>query len=80
MDPPSYKKQNNNKTHKKTKNKPLFIFFIVQLFDNRAFTYTYLLADKQSGETVLIDPVIELVQRDLNIIRDLKLKLKYACK
>ena len=60
----------------------LFIlpFCIFQLFDNRTFTYTYLLADKDSGEAVLIDPVIELVQRDLNIIRDLKLNLKYASK
>ncbi len=56
------------------------VLTLFQLFDNKSFTYTYLLADKKSREAVLIDPVIELVSRDLNIIRDLDLKLKYAGK
>ncbi len=51
-----------------------------QLFDSRTYTYTYILADKTSREAVIIDPVIELVQRDVNVVRDLKLNLKYASK
>ena len=30
-----------------------------QLFDHETWTYTYLLADEESGEAVLIDPVID---------------------
>ncbi|KAK2168350.1 hypothetical protein NP493_1232g00014 [Ridgeia piscesae] len=49
-----------------------------QLFDNFTYTYTYLLADNKSKEAVIIDPVIDLVQRDLRIIRDFNLELRYA--
>ena len=40
-------------------------------------TYSYLLADVNSKEAVLIDPVIDLAERDAKIINDLGLKLKY---
>ncbi|MFP5520337.1 MAG: MBL fold metallo-hydrolase, partial [Bdellovibrionia bacterium] len=49
-----------------------------QLFEHESSTYTYLLADKQSKEAVLIDPVIETVERDLKLIHELGLKLKYV--
>ncbi|XP_037080379.1 persulfide dioxygenase ETHE1, mitochondrial-like isoform X2 [Pollicipes pollicipes] len=49
-----------------------------QLFDADTFTYTYLVADRRSGEAALIDPVIDQVDRDLTLLRDLRLKLKYA--
>jgi len=49
-----------------------------QLFDRESCTYTYLLADKVSKEAILIDPVIELAQRDATLIEELSLKLKYA--
>ena len=49
-----------------------------QLFDEDTYTYTYLVGDKNSGEAALIDPVIDKVTRDLQIISDLGLKLKYA--
>nr|AEV92813.1 ETHE1 [Urechis unicinctus] len=49
-----------------------------QLFDNTSFTYTYLLGDAASKEAVLIDPVIELVDRDVRIVKELGLNLKYA--
>lgn len=49
-----------------------------QFFDSRTSTYTYLLADKQSKEAVLIDPVVELVDRDLKTIQELGLTLKYG--
>lgn len=41
-------------------------------------TYTYLLGDKRSGEGLLIDPVLEQVERDTWKARDLGVKLLYA--
>lgn len=49
-----------------------------QLFDYETWTYTYLLADRESGEAVLIDTVKEQVPRDLGLLRELGLKLKYV--
>ena len=51
-----------------------------QLFDEEggSSTYTYLLADGISKEAILIDPVLEQVSRDLTLIGDLGLTLKYA--
>ncbi|XP_021343365.1 persulfide dioxygenase ETHE1, mitochondrial-like isoform X2 [Mizuhopecten yessoensis] len=49
-----------------------------QLLDYKSFTYTYLLADPVSKEAVLIDPVYELVERDLNLVKALGLDLKFA--
>ena len=49
-----------------------------QLFDNESSTYTYLLADEDTHEAVLIDPVRELLERDLEILEELELKLVYA--
>jgi glyoxylase-like metal-dependent hydrolase (beta-lactamase superfamily II) len=48
-----------------------------QLFEPVSSTYTYLIACEQSGEAALIDPVLETVERDLGVIRDLGLRL--AC-
>ena len=52
----------------------------LQLFDRESCTYTYLLADTDSKEAVLIDPVIELAQRDRQVLEDLGLNLVYASK
>jgi glyoxylase-like metal-dependent hydrolase (beta-lactamase superfamily II)/rhodanese-related sulfurtransferase len=49
-----------------------------QLFDHETWTYTYLLADEASGEAVLIDPVIDQVERDIKLLRELGLKLVYS--
>ena len=50
-----------------------------QLFDTAgSSTYTYLLADEGSGEAILIDPVLEMVDRDLGIVSELGLKLTMA--
>ena len=54
--------------------------FIPQLFDRVSCTYSYLLADLKSREAVLIDPVIDLAERDAKLINDLELKLKYSSK
>ncbi|MAQ13768.1 MAG: MBL fold metallo-hydrolase [Sandaracinus sp.] len=49
-----------------------------QLFDNESSTYTYLLADEARKEAVLIDPVRELLERDVTLLDELGLKLVYA--
>ncbi|MFT5208185.1 MAG: sulfur dioxygenase [Candidatus Omnitrophota bacterium] len=49
-----------------------------QLYDNVSSTYTYLLADANSREAVIIDPVFELHHRDLALIKELGLNLKYS--
>lgn len=46
-----------------------------QLFDIESCTYTYILADQ--GEGIIIDPVIENKERDLNLLNELGIKLKY---
>ena len=48
---------------------------IRQLFDPDSSTYTYLVADRASGEAALIDPVREQVERDLALVRELGLRL-----
>lgn len=48
------------------------------MFDFKSYTYTYLLADNASREAILIDPVLELVDRDVQIVKDLQLNLIYA--
>jgi sulfur dioxygenase len=47
-----------------------------QLYDETSSTYTYLLADEQSREALLIDPVFEQFHRDLALLRELELTLK----
>ncbi|KAK3880218.1 hypothetical protein Pcinc_015287 [Petrolisthes cinctipes] len=49
-----------------------------QLFDRESCTYTYLLADNTTKEAVLIDPVIELAERDAKLVQELGLNLKYV--
>jgi sulfur dioxygenase len=49
-----------------------------QLFDAATSTYTYLLADEETREAVLIDPVLEQVDRDLELVRELRLELRHV--
>jgi sulfur dioxygenase len=49
-----------------------------QLFDSVSGTYTYLLASRRGGEALIIDPVIEKVDRYLQLIHELDLKLVKA--
>lgn len=49
-----------------------------QLFDAATWTYTYLLADPETKDAVLIDTVIENVERDLKLIDELGLNLRYV--
>ena len=52
--------------------------FFRQLFDYETYTYTYLIADRESGEAVIIDPVAEQITRDLQLIEELGLRLRYC--
>ncbi|MES3037635.1 MAG: MBL fold metallo-hydrolase [Bdellovibrionota bacterium] len=52
-------------------------FTFHQLFERESSTYTYLLADADSLEAVIIDPVLETSARDLQLIQELGLKLLY---
>ncbi len=49
-----------------------------QLFDSRSSTYTYLLADPDAGEALVIDPVFAQVQRYVALLQELDLRLLYA--
>src|SRR5437868_3628595 len=48
-----------------------------QLFDHESWTYTYLLADPESREAILIDTVKEQADRDLKLLQELGLDLKF---
>ena len=52
--------------------------FFRQLYDPASSTYTYLIADDETHEAVLIDPVIEQLERDLKLIREHGLALKHV--
>src|SRR5689334_8742864 len=49
-----------------------------QLFDSVSGTYSYLLASRPGGEALIIDPVLEKVDRYLQLITELNLRLVKA--
>lgn len=49
-----------------------------QLFDAETSTYTYLIADLNAKEAILVDPVLEQVERDLKLLEELGLTLRYC--
>ncbi|MDB5773125.1 MAG: sulfur dioxygenase [Burkholderiales bacterium] len=49
-----------------------------QLFEPLSSTYTYLLGCEETGQAVLIDPVVPTMDRDLSEIRRLGLRLAYT--
>ncbi|HIK05196.1 MAG TPA: MBL fold metallo-hydrolase [Trichormus sp. M33_DOE_039] len=52
--------------------------FFRQLFDPETSTYTYLMADETSKTAVLVDSVLEQVDRDRKLIAELGLTLAYC--
>jgi sulfur dioxygenase len=46
-----------------------------QLFDSVSSTYSYLVASRHGGEALIIDPVLEKVDRYLQLVRELDLHL-----
>jgi glyoxylase-like metal-dependent hydrolase (beta-lactamase superfamily II)/rhodanese-related sulfurtransferase len=49
-----------------------------QLFDSVSGTYSYLLASRRGGEALILDPVLEKVDRYCQLLRELDLKLVKA--
>src|ERR1700719_444268 len=49
-----------------------------QLFDSTSGTYTYLLASRRGGEALIIDPVLEKVDRYIQLVKELDLRLLKA--
>ncbi|HEX9171349.1 MAG TPA: MBL fold metallo-hydrolase [Telluria sp.] len=49
-----------------------------QLFEPVSSTFTYLLGDEQTGQAILIDPVISSMERDLDVLHRLGLRLAYT--
>ena len=49
-----------------------------QLFDSVSSTYTYLLASRRGGEALIIDPVLDKVDRYIQLVHELDLKLVKA--
>lgn len=49
-----------------------------QLFEPESSTYTYIIADRNTKEAAIIDPVLETVDRDLKLIDELGLRLVYV--
>jgi glyoxylase-like metal-dependent hydrolase (beta-lactamase superfamily II)/rhodanese-related sulfurtransferase len=49
-----------------------------QLFDHDTSTYTYLLADEASRKALIIDPVLEQIERDSTLITELELDLVWV--
>jgi glyoxylase-like metal-dependent hydrolase (beta-lactamase superfamily II) len=52
--------------------------FFRQFLEPVSSTWTYLLADRATGDAVIIDPVLETVDRDVQNIRDLGLTLRWT--
>jgi sulfur dioxygenase len=51
---------------------------LIQLFDPVSSTFTYVLFDEQSREAVVIDPVDTQLTRDLEVLQQHDLRLKYV--
>ena len=49
-----------------------------QLFDRETCTYTFIVGDKESKKAVIIDPVIELIDRDLRLLDQLSLSVTHV--
>jgi len=49
-----------------------------QLFDTTSSTYTYLLASRKGGEALILDPVLERVDRYVKLLDELDLRLVKA--
>ena len=50
----------------------------IQLFDAASSTYTYVLFDETSREALIIDPVDDQIERDLSVLHQYGLKLRWT--
>ena len=46
-----------------------------QVFDDKSFTYTYLIASEKGREAIIIDPVLENVEKYIELLREFDLRL-----
>lgn len=46
-----------------------------QLFESDSCTYTYLIGCQETRQAILVDPVLETVERDLQVLKDMQLQL-----
>ncbi len=49
-----------------------------QDIDDRAESRSYIISDRETGEAVIVDPVIENLDRDISIVRELGLTLLFV--
>lgn len=49
-----------------------------QLFDRESSTYSYLIADTATQEAILVDSVLDQVKRDIQLLKELNLTLKFC--
>src|SRR3954468_13398039 len=49
-----------------------------QLFDTTSSTFTYLIASRKGGEALIIDPVLERVDRYIKLLDELQVRLVKA--
>jgi sulfur dioxygenase len=49
-----------------------------QLFDRQSSTYTYLIANRATQEAILVDSVLEQVEREFKLLKELNLTLKFC--
>ena len=49
-----------------------------QLFDSTSSTYSYLIASRRGAEALIIDPVLEKVDRYIKLLNELDLRLVKA--
>lgn len=49
-----------------------------QLYEPKSSTYTYLFGCSDTGEAMLLDPVLETLERDLCVLQELDLRLAYT--
>lgn len=59
-------------------NLPVKPLIFRQMFEKESCTYTYLLADPDTKDAILIDPVFETVARDAQAVNELGLNLVFA--
>lgn len=61
---------------------PLLLFYTlmnpIQLFDTASSTYTYVLFDENTRQALIIDPVDDLLDRDLQVLREYGLTLRWT--
>ncbi|MDW8191215.1 MAG: MBL fold metallo-hydrolase, partial [Pseudobdellovibrionaceae bacterium] len=50
---------------------------VIQLFEQSSSTYTYILVDESTQEAAIIDPVLDTVDRDFKLLKEMGVSLRY---